>query len=100
MTHPTDNLPPIHPGGFPRDKLEALGVSACKFAERTHVPYNAITGIMNGQRAISARMAVRLGLAFGTTPGYWLNLQSIYDLKLALAEMPAEALGIQAFVAA
>ena len=55
---------------------------------------------MNGQRAISARMAVRLGLVFGTTPGYWLNLQSIYDLKRALAEMPVDALAIEAFAAA
>lgn len=100
MTHPVDNLPPIHPGSFLRDELEALGISARKFAERIHVPHNAVTGIMNGQRAISARMAVRLGLAFGTTPGYWLNLQSIYDLKQALAEMPADALGIETFAAA
>ena len=64
------------------------------------MPHNAVTGIMNGQRAISARMAVRLGLVFGTTPGYWLNLQSIYDLKRALAEMPVDALAIEAFAAA
>ncbi len=36
---------------------------------------------MNGERSISAQMAIRLGQAFGTTPEYWLNLQMIYDLK-------------------
>jgi addiction module HigA family antidote len=81
MTYPIDNLPPIHPGSFLRDELEALGVSARTFAVHIHVPHNAVTGIMNGERAISAQMAIRLGQAFGTTPHYWLNLQSIYDLK-------------------
>jgi addiction module HigA family antidote len=49
---------------------------------------------MNGDRSISAQMPIRLGQAIGTTPQYWLNLQAIYDLKQAWAEMPAEALQI------
>ena len=97
MAHPIDRLPPIHPGGFLRDELETLGLSARKFAEHIHVPHNAVTGIMNGERSISAQMAIRLGRAFGTTPQYWLNLQSIYDLKLAQAEMPAEVLQIESY---
>ena len=43
---------------------------------------------MNGERSISAQMAIRLGQAFGTTPQYWMNLQAIYDLKRARAEIP------------
>jgi addiction module HigA family antidote len=97
MTNPIDNLPPIHPGSFLRDELEALGLSARKFAAHIRVPHNAVSGIMNGERSISARMAIRLGQAFGTTPRYWLNLQMIYDLKRARAEMPDEALGIETF---
>lgn len=100
MAHPIDRLPPIHPGGFLRDELEALGLSARKFAEHIHVPHNAVTGIMNGERSISAQMAIRLGRAFGTTPQYWLNLQSIYDLKRAQAEMPAEVLQIESYATA
>jgi antitoxin HigA-1 len=100
MTYPVDNLPPIHPGSFLRDELEALGFSARKFADHIHVPHNAVTGIMNGERSISARMAIRLGRAFGTTPQYWLNLQTIYDLKQACAEMPADVLHIEPCVAA
>jgi antitoxin HigA-1 len=100
MTYPIDNLPPIHPGSFLRDELAALGVSARMFAAHIHVPHNAVTGIMNGERAISAQMAIRLGQAFGTTPHYWLNLQSIYDLKRAKAAMPAEALRIESYVTA
>jgi plasmid maintenance system antidote protein VapI len=45
-------------------------------------------------------MAIRLGQAFGTTPQYWLNLQTIHDLKRARAEMPAEALQIAPYAAA
>lgn len=100
MAHPIDRLPPIHPGGFLRDELEALGLSARKFAAHIHVPHNAVTGIMNGERSISAQMAIRLGRAFGTTPRSWLNLQSIYDLKLAQAEMPAEVLQIESYATA
>ena len=95
MTYATDNLPPIHPGRFLRDELEALGLSARKFAEHIHVPHNAVTEIMNGERSISAQMAIRLGQAFATTPQYWLNLQTLYDLKRARAEMPVEALRIE-----
>jgi addiction module HigA family antidote len=100
MVYPVDNLPPIHPGVFLRDELETLHVSARKFAEHIHVPHNAITGIMDGERSISAQMAIRLGQAFGTTPQYWQDLQAIYDLKRARAEMPAEALRIEPFVEA
>jgi len=100
MTYPVDNLPPIHPGSFLREELEALGLSARKFADHIHVPHNAVTGIMNGERSISAQMAIRLGQAFGTTPQYWMNLQSIYELKRARAEMPPEALRIAPYAMA
>lgn len=97
MAQPIDRLPAIHPGSFLRDELDELDISARKFAEHIHVPHNAVTGIINGDRAITAQMAIRLSQALGTTPQYWLNLQTIYDLKRALTEMPAEALQIQAY---
>jgi addiction module HigA family antidote len=74
-------------------------LTARKFAEHIHVPHNAVTGIINGERSISAQMAIRLGQAFDTTPQYWLNLQAIHDLKQAWAEMPAEALQIGPYAA-
>lgn len=98
MGHPIDRLPPIHPGSFLRDELEELGLSARKFAEHIHMPPNAVTGIMNGHRGISAQMAIRLGQAFNTTPQYWLNLQTIYDLKQAEATLNEEARHIEACV--
>jgi addiction module HigA family antidote len=99
MSSPIDNLPPIHPGRFLRSDLAELGLSARKFANRIRVPHNAVTAIMNGDRSISAHMAIRLGQAFGTTAQYWLNLQMIYDLKKAQAEMAAEGLQIEPIAA-
>lgn len=97
MTEIVDGLPEIHPGRFLKDELDALEISARKFAEHIRVPHNAVTQIINGERSVTAQMAIRLGLAFGTTAQYWLNLQTIHDLKRARAEMSAEALRIAAF---
>lgn len=90
MTKPIDNLPPIHPGEFLKDEIEALGVSARTFATRIHVPHNAVTEIMKGERSISAKMAIKLGRVFDTSAQYWLNLQTIYELKTAQAAMGDE----------
>ncbi len=88
MTYPAiDNLPPIHPGEFLKDELDALPMSARKFAGHIGVPPNAVTAILNGDRGVSAQMALRLGQAFGTGPGYWMRLQDIYDEKRARAEL-------------
>ncbi|WP_029009573.1 HigA family addiction module antitoxin [Azospirillum halopraeferens] len=88
MTHPaTDDLPPIHPGEILCDELEALEMSARRFADHMGVPPNAVTEILNGERRITAPMALRLGKAFGTDPGYWTNLQSLFETKKARAEL-------------
>ena len=63
MADPIDNLPPVHPGIFLHDELETLDLSPRKFAAHIHVPHNAVTGIMNGERSIGAQMAIRLGQA-------------------------------------
>ena len=47
------------------------------------VPPNRITGILNGQRAITGDTALRLAHFFGTSPEFWLNLQSLYELRVA-----------------
>ncbi|OAN53803.1 HigA family addiction module antitoxin [Magnetospirillum moscoviense] len=88
MTYPAiDNLPPVHPGEILRDELDALSMSARKFAVHIQVPPNAVTAILNKERGISAKMALRLGQAFGTGPGYWMRLQDTYDEKCARAEL-------------
>ena len=88
MAYPAiDNLPPVHPGEFLRDELEAVNLNATRFAKHLGVPPNAITAILHGDRGISAKMALRLAQALGTRAQHWLNLQDIYDLKVARAEV-------------
>jgi addiction module HigA family antidote len=73
----------IHPGEHLAEELEALRMSAAELARQLKVPTNRITGIVNGQRAITGDTALRLGHFFGTSPQFWLNLQSLYELRLA-----------------
>jgi antitoxin HigA-1 len=87
-----DNLPPVHPGEILSDELAALDLSARKFAAHIGVPPNAITGILNGTRGISAEMALRLGRVFGTSEQYWMNLQSRYEAKKARVTTRVDAI--------
>src|SRR5712692_6357523 len=73
----------IHPGEYLAEELEALGMSAAELARQLKVPTNRITEILNGQRSITGDTALRLGHFFGTSAEFWLNLQSLYDLRLA-----------------
>lgn len=74
---------PIHPGEHLAEELRELGVSPTELARQLDVPANRITGIVNGQRGISADTALRLGHWFGTSASFWMNLQQIYDLRIA-----------------
>ena len=74
---------PIHPGDHLAEELRALEMSAAELARQLKVPTNRVTGILNGQRAITGDTALRLGHFFGTSPQFWLNLQSLYELRLA-----------------
>ena len=74
---------PIHPGETLRDDLEALGMSAAELARRIEVPVNRVTQILNGTRAITGDTALRLGHFFHTSGEFWLNLQKLYELRLA-----------------
>src|SRR3989449_9489186 len=76
-------LTAIHPGEHLAEELEALNMSAAELARQLRVPTNRITAIMKGQRAITGDTALRLGHFFGTSPEFWLNLQSLYDLRVA-----------------
>jgi addiction module HigA family antidote len=73
----------IHPGEQLAEELKVLDMSAAELARQLKVPTNRITGILNGQRAITGDTALRLGHFFGTSPEFWLNLQALYDLRLA-----------------
>src|SRR5260370_736695 len=73
----------IHPGEHLAEELKELGVSAAELARKLDVPTNRITGILNGQRAITRDTALRLAHFFGTSAEFWLNLQSLYELRIA-----------------
>src|SRR5260370_5553231 len=80
----------IHPGEHLADELKALGMSAAALSRDINVPVNRITGIINGTRAITADTAIRLGHWFGTSAEFWLNLQKIFELRLAEQESKSE----------
>jgi addiction module HigA family antidote len=74
---------PAHPGDVLKtDYLERLGVSADELAESIDVPPERIREIVRGRRAISADAAMRLADRLGTTPQFWVTLQTNYDLAL------------------
>jgi addiction module HigA family antidote len=72
----------IHPGEILKDELDELSLSANAFAKALDVPANRITSILKGQRGITADTALRLAKFFGTTPDFWMSLQSSYDVKI------------------
>ena len=77
----------IHPGEHLAEQLEELGLSAAELGRQLGVPTNRITGILNGQRAVTGDSALRLGHFFGVSPQFWLNLQALYDLRTAEAKV-------------
>jgi antitoxin HigA-1 len=58
-------------------------MSAAELARQLRVPTNCVTDILNGQRAIAGDTTLRLGHFFGTSPDFWLNLQSLCELRVA-----------------
>src|SRR6202171_1007326 len=72
----------IQPGEHLSEELQTLGMSAAELARNLDVPTNRITQILNGQRAITGDTALRAHF-FGTSPEFWLNLQNLYELRLA-----------------
>ncbi len=73
----------IHPGEHLAEELKELGMSAAELARRLDVPTNRVTEILNGKRAITGDTALRLAHFFGTSAEFWINLQSLYELRIA-----------------
>ncbi len=65
--------------------MKPHGLSANRLGALVGVPPNRISDIVRGRRSITADTALRLSRAFGTSPEFWLNLQTHFDLELALA---------------
>ena len=79
----TDKIAPIHPGEvLLEDFIEGFGITQNKVAVAIGVPPRRINEIVHGKRRITADTAARLARYFGTTPQFWLNLQTKYELDL------------------
>jgi len=77
-------MPPIHPGETLReDFLKPLGMTPNRLAIELLVPVTRVNDIVRSKRAITADTALRLAQYFGTTPQFWMNLQTNYELELA-----------------
>ena len=73
----------IHPGEILVEELKELNVTPTDLARQLKVPANRITQIIHGKRGVTGDTALRLGHWFGTGAEFWLNLQSLYELRLA-----------------
>lgn len=81
----TEKLAPIHPGEvLSEDFLTEMGLSQNKLSVSIGVPPRRINEIVHGKRGISADTALRLSRYFGTSAEFWLNLQTRYELDLAI----------------
>ena len=90
----TENL--IHPGEILREEfMKPMGISQNALAIALRVPVTRIGEIVNERRSISADTALRLAKYFNTTSDFWMNLQSNYDLQLALKQKESEISSIQ-----
>lgn len=69
---------PPHPGRVLREYLGDIPVSAA--AAHLRVTRVTLSRVLNGKAGISAKMALRLGVALGTSPELWINMQGQYDL--------------------
>ncbi len=76
-------MPPVHPGHLlAKDFLKPMGITPIGLAKALNVPRRKIVEIIRGQRAISADLALRLSRFFGMSDGFWMNLQSHYELEV------------------
>jgi antitoxin HigA-1 len=89
-------LPPTHPGEILKGLyVEPLGITVTDAASRLGVTRKALSELLNGHSGVSAEMALRLSMAFNTTPDLWLGLQQDYDLWKAKTKIGK--LGIKPF---
>ena len=85
------DYPPIHPGEILLEEfLKPMNVSQYRLAKDIHVPPRRINEIVKGKRAITADTALRLSRFFGTSEGFWLGLQSDFDLENSREALRAE----------
>ena len=95
---PKNEFVPVTPGEMLKEEfLAEYGLSQNQLAKAVGISPNRIAEIVNNRRRITADTALRLGLYFGNSPEFWMNLQTHYDLKMARRKLtPADAARIKA----
>ena len=82
----TGGEPFVHPGEILAEDLDDIGVSQAELARALGVPRSRISAIVRAERPITADTALRLSRYFGTSEGYWINMQARYDIERAKYE--------------
>jgi addiction module HigA family antidote len=86
-----EEFAPVTPGEMLKEEfLAEYGLSQNKLAKAIGISPNRIAEIVNNRRRITADTALRLGLFFGNSPEFWMNLQAHYDLKMARQNLRPE----------
>lgn len=84
MPHTSKRLPPIHPGEIlDVEFLQPMNITQYRLAKAIGVDARRIHAIVHGERSITAETALLLSRFFGNSAGFWMGLQSQYDLELA-----------------
>ncbi|PHQ94092.1 MAG: addiction module antidote protein, HigA family [Marinosulfonomonas sp.] len=89
---------PVHPGEVLKELyLDPLGIGAIAFARRLDVPRTRIERLLKGVTGMTPDTALRLARAFNTTPAYWMNMQTSFEMAIASKEVDVS--GIEPLVA-
>jgi len=93
--------PPVHPGEILREEfLAPLGMSAGRLAKHLNVPRTRIERVVAEASPVTPDTALRLGKFFATSPEFWMNLQTAFDLTSRSSAMKAEIDAIEEMRAA
>lgn len=95
----TSILPPIHPGEILREEyLVPFGIKPYTLAKKLHVPRTRIERLVAEHTPVTPDTALRLAKFFGTTPQFWMNMQTSFDLATEAAAKKAEIQAIENYV--
>lgn len=93
--------PPVHPGEYlGAEYLEPLSMTPYALAKKLHVPRTRIERLASNKTSMTPDTALRMAKYFQTTPEFWLNLQSNYDLALVIIEKSPDIDAIEVMQAA
>lgn len=90
---------PYHPGDSLAGAIEDRGTTRYELSKRTGISQTAIGEIIAGKRGITAQNALLIARFFGTSPRFWMDLQTAYDLDVARAKLGARLARVEPLAA-